>query len=656
MEKTAASESNTRRIALWGAAAMLCTAIALAGCAPAQNQAADADGTASESAAANGSAELVIADAFPDAGVAAAVSEQLDSDGNGSLSEGEVQAAVQLSVQDAAEVSGLGEALPQLAALTVSGSTATVDASGMPALTSLDVSGSSVKKLDTSGDAQLATLDVSGCSSLQVVNLAGDAAIQALDFSSCGNLRGVDVTGCAGLSSVEAGDEAVFNGVGDTQVEERWLVKKFTWHRPGYQVIADEDITAKATYDEGSRLVKLEVDESGLAGNRTWSLAYDQNGALETATLSAPTVNDAIYMAERDAEGRLTAFAQDVSEPELLRYNFQYDDAGRLTEAPQVVVAYNDNGQVASIASGEGKAVLSYKDGLLTAAEGVNDEGSLTADIDTSYGADGKPEAVTTVFATSGTGVQSFCYGPGGALVDVSRERKAGNRGTQLVCPNVSSTKFTYDDHGNLVKWVAAFTEDGEAKAKGTISYQRVFLPKDASVPRQDFLFAADPLNPRIVEFFYSPDAALDAQMLAYTNGVPDSSLWIPRAQPADVSQMQVEEGAASEPAKSADADGAANADYVLSESADRKYDAAELEAMSDRELFLARNEIFARHGRIFKSAELVEYFGGKSWYKGTVEPEEFDRAMEGILSDIERANVNAILAIEKDRGSKYLS
>lgn len=49
-----------------------------------------------------------------------------------------------------------------------------------------------------------------------------------------------------------------------------------------------------------------------------------------------------------------------------------------------------------------------------------------------------------------------------------------------------------------------------------------------------------------------------------------------------------------------------------------------ELEALSDSELNFAINEIYARHGYIFRSAELAEYYGQYLWYTPTTSSDEF--------------------------------
>jgi len=94
------------------------------------------------------------------------------------------------------------------------------------------------------------------------------------------------------------------------------------------------------------------------------------------------------------------------------------------------------------------------------------------------------------------------------------------------------------------------------------------------------------------------------------------------------------------------------NGDFVLPDSASHKYTASELSKLSDYELFIARNEIYARYGRKFQSSDLQSYFESKSWYHGTVSASEFN---ESVLSDTELANAATILSVEQSRGSKFL-
>lgn len=87
---------------------------------------------------------------------------------------------------------------------------------------------------------------------------------------------------------------------------------------------------------------------------------------------------------------------------------------------------------------------------------------------------------------------------------------------------------------------------------------------------------------------------------------------------------------------------------YIFPES-DRVYlSIADLENLSDKELRLARNEIYARRGRKFKDSELQKYFNGCSWYDGYIAPDDFND--DRMLNKYERANAYLILDYEKSR------
>ena len=84
---------------------------------------------------------------------------------------------------------------------------------------------------------------------------------------------------------------------------------------------------------------------------------------------------------------------------------------------------------------------------------------------------------------------------------------------------------------------------------------------------------------------------------------------------------------------------------YILSGSESRFISKEELQNFTEWELKMARNEIYARHGRKFKSQELQDYFDNQSWYEGTIEPEDFDDSR--ILNEIEKANLDVIMLVE---------
>lgn len=55
---------------------------------------------------------------------------------------------------------------------------------------------------------------------------------------------------------------------------------------------------------------------------------------------------------------------------------------------------------------------------------------------------------------------------------------------------------------------------------------------------------------------------------------------------------------------------------YILPDSDSRKLKKSDLAGMTAQQLSYAKNEIYARHGRVFKSSELQDYFNQKDWYE----------------------------------------
>lgn len=82
------------------------------------------------------------------------------------------------------------------------------------------------------------------------------------------------------------------------------------------------------------------------------------------------------------------------------------------------------------------------------------------------------------------------------------------------------------------------------------------------------------------------------------------------------------------------------NFDYLFQ--TDKKYYTQEdFSSCSDDILKLAKNEIYARHGRMFVDKELYEYFLTRMWYEPQYTPEDFD---DGCLNDYERANLKILI------------
>lgn len=88
---------------------------------------------------------------------------------------------------------------------------------------------------------------------------------------------------------------------------------------------------------------------------------------------------------------------------------------------------------------------------------------------------------------------------------------------------------------------------------------------------------------------------------------------------------------------------------YILPDSTSEYLSSSDISGFSAKECNYALNEIYAREGRRFKAAELQNYFDSKSWYNGTIDPDDFDNNYE--LSDIERANVELLKNAMDARG-----
>ena len=87
---------------------------------------------------------------------------------------------------------------------------------------------------------------------------------------------------------------------------------------------------------------------------------------------------------------------------------------------------------------------------------------------------------------------------------------------------------------------------------------------------------------------------------------------------------------------------------YILPDSASRKLKKSDLAGMTAQQLSYAKNEIYARHGRVFKSSELQDYFNEKDWY------EENDDFKDEDLSKKEAENTKFIAAYQKDNDLEY--
>ena len=74
----------------------------------------------------------------------------------------------------------------------------------------------------------------------------------------------------------------------------------------------------------------------------------------------------------------------------------------------------------------------------------------------------------------------------------------------------------------------------------------------------------------------------------------------------------------------------------------------AQVNALSDNDLQLAINEIYARRGRIFKDASLNAYFNSQSWYEGKYTAEEFEKNVK--FNTYEQKNLQLLINERRSR------
>ena len=90
--------------------------------------------------------------------------------------------------------------------------------------------------------------------------------------------------------------------------------------------------------------------------------------------------------------------------------------------------------------------------------------------------------------------------------------------------------------------------------------------------------------------------------------------------------------------------------EYVMPMSEYYKYEESDLESLNSNQLWLGKNEIYARHGKTFDNGYLQMYFDQCFWYQATKQ----DQFEESILNEVEKANIKTIEAMEKKYAKEH--
>ena len=88
---------------------------------------------------------------------------------------------------------------------------------------------------------------------------------------------------------------------------------------------------------------------------------------------------------------------------------------------------------------------------------------------------------------------------------------------------------------------------------------------------------------------------------------------------------------------------------YIFSNSSSSYLSNSDVSALSDNNLTIALNEIYARRCRIFKDPALSSYFNSKSWYTPKYTQAEFDKNVT--FNDYEQKNLQLMINEQKKRG-----
>ncbi len=157
-------------------------------------------------------------------------------------------------------------------------------------------------------------------------------------------------------------------------------------------------------------------------------------------------------------------------------------------------------------------------------------------------------------------------------------------------------------------------------------------------------LSAALPVTASAANVPYPVTGAYTEPSMYSTGNTPPTSLG-----PAEYAAQQAaqQQAAAQQAAQQAGHDLTQVNDWVLPDSDRRYYTEAELSGMNKSQLRIARNEIYARHGRTFSDDLLQGYFNSKSWYRGMYSPSNFDNMKEGLLNTYEEHNIAVIQKVE---------
>ncbi len=159
-------------------------------------------------------------------------------------------------------------------------------------------------------------------------------------------------------------------------------------------------------------------------------------------------------------------------------------------------------------------------------------------------------------------------------------------------------------------------------------SDRRLLSEQDvSSLSKDDLRIARNEIFARRGRYFSAPD--LTARFSRFAWYAPRT--WDPQLNPVESANVALLERYES-------GGGAASSGFIFPDSDRRMLTAGDLQRLSKDELRIARNEIFARRGRYFESADLKAHFGRFSWYVPNTWNPKLNAIEHANLALIERA------------------
>lgn len=208
---------------------------------------------------------------------------------------------------------------------------------------------------------------------------------------------------------------------------------------------------------------------------------------------------------------------------------------------------------------------------------------------------------------------------------------------------NVYSNGETSYNSLSDIYWYAEFCDllvnpEGEL----TVNLGEYFTPNEQfsiSIGKKKWTYygypTLDELYKRVVMF--------NLETFSHEDNVEDETTPAQEENTQEETPANVEESNGTGPEAAADGEG-----MIFQDSSVRLLLQAEAEALNDEELRYAINELYARHGYIFKDENLGAYYRQYDWYKPTIQAENFS---SDIFNEIEMANIRLLQAEREKRG-----